>query len=97
MQTRRHPGWKRWRNKWLRRYIAENGFLCHRCKKTRPLEVHHRVSRVVAPARELDPMNVEAVCVPCHQAALLETRAQEHGPGHEEWRKFLMQRFVTTT
>ena len=97
MKTRRHPKWKPWRNAWLRRYVAKYGYTCTRCKRTRPLEVHHKIPRTVDRARELDPTNCEAVCRPCHETALLETRAQERGPGHEEWRKFLMQRFVTTT
>jgi 5-methylcytosine-specific restriction endonuclease McrA len=46
------------------------GGVCARCKEPKPrLEVHHRLSWWGYPQKRMDPTNVEALCVGCHDLA----------------------------
>jgi 5-methylcytosine-specific restriction protein A len=58
----------RWRR--LRSAFLADNPLCVECLKSERLTpatiAHHRVERLAAPRRALDPTNLEALCNPCH-------------------------------
>lgn len=63
-------GSARWRR--LRQSVLARQPLCQRCAErgvvTAAEHVHHRLPRKTHPDRELDPTNLEALCLACHNA-----------------------------
>ncbi|WP_297775622.1 HNH endonuclease signature motif containing protein [uncultured Roseovarius sp.] len=55
--------WRRLRKDHLRKHP-----FCIRCGEL-ALEVDHIIPRSVAPARRLDPTNLQSLCKPCHSGA----------------------------
>ena len=65
-RRRRHPRWKALSRAFLAAWIKQNGAVCSQCKKVRRLETHHIQPIHLAPERELDLKNLQAICRNCH-------------------------------
>lgn len=59
------------RQQWERDVLVRAGYRCERCRKYRPLQIHHSVYKSRGGRDGVD--NTEAICERCH--------SQEHRPG----------------